>query len=249
MTGPLEGEGTPELAWQSCTRLPLLRPVSAATMVPAGSRAVIIAPHPDDEILMCGGLLQQLNQLGRPCVIVAVTDGEASHPHSTLWPADRLRSVRRLESQAALTRLVIGAPICLPLEFPDADLGRHHAPLLARLRRIIKADDVVFTTWANDGHPDHEACGILAAQAAVAVGATLIEVPVWTWHWATPGDHRIPWQRACSLALSHIEVQRKQQAMAAFHSQLHPDTSTGRTAVLPASTLGRLLRPHEIYFL
>jgi hypothetical protein len=36
----------------------------AAQLVPPNSRAVIVAPHPDDEVLACGGLLQQLHAQG-----------------------------------------------------------------------------------------------------------------------------------------------------------------------------------------
>ena len=74
----IEGEGTPDASWQAWGGLQDLPPVSAAALVPPGRRAVIVAPHPDDEVLACGGLLQMLAAQGSPMVLVAVTDGTGS---------------------------------------------------------------------------------------------------------------------------------------------------------------------------
>ncbi|WP_164662932.1 PIG-L family deacetylase, partial [Pseudomonas viridiflava] len=68
---------------------------------------VIIAPHPDDEVLGCGGLMRQLAQLERTLLLISVTDGTASHPGSPLWPVQRLSSTRPQESAEALERLEI----------------------------------------------------------------------------------------------------------------------------------------------
>jgi LmbE family N-acetylglucosaminyl deacetylase len=106
----------------------------------------------------------------------------------------------------------------------------------------------VFVTWRQDGPPDHEACGLAAAMAARACRATLVEMPVWSWHWATPGDTRIPWRRACRLELPPEVMRRKREAVACFLTQLHDDPSTGKPAILPPHVLARLLHPYEIYF-
>jgi hypothetical protein len=76
----------------------------------------------------------------------------------------------------------------------------------------------------------------------------LIEMPVWSWHWAAPGDARLPWRRARRLALDEEVLRRKREAVACFTSQLHKDTSTGQPAILPPHVLARLLHPYEIYF-
>ena len=69
--------GTDEQTWLGGNRLGGLRPF-AATSGPR--RLIVVAPHPDDEVLGAGGLLQQMQQAGVETVLVAVTDGEASHP-------------------------------------------------------------------------------------------------------------------------------------------------------------------------
>ncbi|WP_414708940.1 PIG-L deacetylase family protein, partial [Pseudomonas sp. UBA7500] len=107
--------------------------------------------------------------------------------------------------------------------------------------------DRVLSTWRLDGHCDHEAVGRASAQAAQTVGAQLIEVPIWAWHWARPDDPRLPWRRARKLALSPQQLARKRAAIAAHASQLHADGE--QPPVLSQTTLQRLLQPFELLFL
>src|ERR1700733_13799140 len=90
----IKGSGTSEAAGQNSGLVSSLPEVDPAILVPPGARAVIVAPHPDDEILGTGGLLAQLSDLGRKVLIIAVTDGTASHPDSPQWPAARLAAIR-----------------------------------------------------------------------------------------------------------------------------------------------------------
>ncbi len=72
----IEGAGTTPEAWAQWAGFSTMAEIEAAQLVPAGHRAVIVAPHPDDEILGCGGLLHLLGELGRRLALVAVTDGD-----------------------------------------------------------------------------------------------------------------------------------------------------------------------------
>ena len=250
----IEGEGTPDASWQAWGGLRDLPPVSAAALVPPGRRAVIVAPHPDDEVLACGGLLQLLAAQGSPTVLVAVTDGTGSHPGSTAITPEQLGRLRPRETDAAMGALGLGAsagkpaPRVLRARLPDGGVAASLDQLHTLLRQMLRPDDVVFVTWRHDGHPDHEACGLAAAMAAGTCRATLIEMPVWSWHWAAPGDVRLPWRRARRLALDEEVLRRKREAVDCFTSQLHEDPSTGQPAILPPHVLARLLHPYEIYF-
>lgn len=250
----IAGEGTPDACWQAWGGLWELPPVSAAALVPPGRRAVVVAPHPDDEVLACGGLLQLLAAQGSRTVLVAVTDGAASHPGSTTFTPEQLARLRPRETGAALRALGLGAPAAAPApqvlraRLPDGAVAASIEQLQTLLRQMLRPDDVVFVTWRRDGHPDHEACGLAAATAASACRATLIEMPVWSWHWAAPGDARLPWSRARRLALGEDVMRRKREAVGCFTSQLQGDPSTGQQPILPAHVLARLLHPYEIYF-
>ncbi|RYY69227.1 MAG: PIG-L family deacetylase, partial [Comamonadaceae bacterium] len=113
---------------------------------------------------------------------------------------------------------------------------------------LLRPTDVVFTTWRRDGHPDHDACGTACADAVQIAGARLVEVPVWAWHWAVPGDPRLPWHRARRLDLDADAAGRKRAAVQCFTSQLKPDPSTGAGPILRSTTVARAARPFEVFF-
>ncbi len=239
----IEGAGTPEADWVGLEALPAIAPDE---LIAEGQRAVIVAPHPDDEILACGGLMLRLLEARREVVLIAVTDGTGSHPGSLIWPPERLARERPRESREALQRLGAGMIDVQRLGLDDTRVAAQASRLQAGLERFLRPDDVMVTTWRGDGHPDHEACGRICAQAAQATGSGLLETPVWTWHWSWPGDPRVPWQRARRIALTPRQLTAKRSAIEAHVSQLGEDASTGQGPVLPATALARLLRPFEI---
>jgi LmbE family N-acetylglucosaminyl deacetylase len=247
---PIIGQGTPLHLWQTSSHLAQLPVVDILELVPEGSRAVIIAPHPDDEVLGCGGFLQLLADAGRPLQLISVTDGSASHPGSGRWPVERLSAVRPQESVEALRRL--GMPLhslkWLRGGFADSQVAARETALCEFIERHLRPNDVVFTTWREDGHCDHEAVGRASAKAAERVGAILHELPVWTWHWATPEDSFVPWHRARKIALTPKLVARKRHAIHAFASQLEGDPHIGLPPVLAPYVLDRLLQPFEVVF-
>lgn len=247
-TRVIRGRGTTEAAWRACSHLGTLPGVTLDTLVPVGRRAVVVAPHPDDEVLGAGGLMSQMAQAGRDLLILPVTDGTASHPGSSRWTPERLSQERPLETVRALALLGLSRIRLHRLGLPDGQLAEQEALLASQVAQQLRPGDVVITTWRHDGHPDHEATGRACALAAEQAGATLIEMPVWAWHWARPGDPRLPWSRACRLPLSPDVEQRKRLAAAAFTSQTRPDPTSRAGCVLPPSALARVLRPYEVFF-
>jgi LmbE family N-acetylglucosaminyl deacetylase len=130
---------------------------------------------------------------------------------------------------------------------PDGGVARRTGALAHTLSRLLLPSDVVVTTWRLDGHPDHEATGLAAAQACAAAGCRLLEAPVWMWHWAAPGDPRIAWDRLVGLALGVDLVWRKQEALAAHVTQLRArDATCG--PVLGAEIVTRAARATEYFF-
>ncbi|BCQ21960.1 PIG-L family deacetylase [Caballeronia sp. NK8] len=240
------GEGTPESEWQGWARLNALPEVAPSELVPLGGRAVVVAPHPDDEVLGTGGLLALLSEISRNLLVIAVTDGTASHPNSTEWPPERLARVRPQETRAALQRLHLRQVQVVRLGLQDGDPGHIEASLSGLLSAYLQPGDIVFTTWRYDGHPDHEAAGRAVHSAAQALDLPCVEVPLWTWHWASPDDTRVPWSRARRIVLDGATHARKLRAVQAFRSQLEPDTATGQAPVLPEHVLARLTRPFEV---
>ncbi|GGJ91738.1 PIG-L deacetylase family protein [Pseudomonas matsuisoli] len=242
------GEGTSYRDWASWNGFDTMLRLDVANLIEPGSRAIIVAPHPDDEVLGCGGLMQALAALKRQTLLVAVTDGGGSHPGSKQWPQEKLLENRPTETLDALSRLDIDLPAVHRLGIPDGGVAQGESELIKKLLALIEPGDTVFATWEFDGHPDHEATGRAARRACELTGTRCVQVPVWTWHWARPGDPRVPWQHARRLDLDDKALERKRHAMTAFESQIHPDPSTGAEPILSPDALERLFRPWEIYF-
>jgi LmbE family N-acetylglucosaminyl deacetylase len=243
----IAGLGPSARDWRDDPALAAVPSVDLDGLVPEGARVVVVAPHPDDEILSCGGLLHLLELHGRPYLIVAVTDGEGSHAGSSAWPVERLRATRPQESLAALDSLGIAAPHPLRLHIADGGVTAAQAALTQQLAQLLQPGDIVVTTWRYDGHPDHEATACACIDAAQERGATLLEVPVWGWHWSAPGEDAIPFAQARKLLLPPELVARKRAAMACFQSQLMPDPSTGAAPIVFPHALERMLNPYELY--
>ncbi|MCK8658428.1 PIG-L deacetylase family protein [Pseudomonas umsongensis] len=245
----IQGPGTSLAQWQASERLARVPTITHRQLVPAGQRLVVVAPHPDDEVLGCAGILAGMQGREADVLLIAVTDGEASHPQSRHWTPTRLRQQRPKESMRALAcmGLDVTALGWQRLGLPDSGVAGQEALLIERLMALIRPHDRVITTWRLDGHCDHEATGRATACAVAQQGACLIEVPVWAWHWARPDDARIPWARAHKYRLEPQVLAQKRQAIAAHVSQVSPEGQA--PAVLSRETLERLLQPFELVFL
>jgi LmbE family N-acetylglucosaminyl deacetylase len=230
--------GTPEAQWSAS---PELRGLPALEILHP-SRVIVVAPHPDDEVFGAAGLLQSLLARGIPVEILAVSDGEGSHPRAVGRGCD-LRSIRKGESQRALERLGGEAPVVTRLGLPDGQIGRHRDHLVATLRAMLGPGD----PWWHDGHPDHDACGNAALVATESVKALLLGYLVWAWHWADPDGTDLPWADCRRYDFDRRTAARKRWATAAFVSQTRPWGSDREGPVLPAAVLRRFWRPYEVF--
>ena len=245
----ISGIGTPEREWAGWLGLTRAPEIALDALVPRGCRAVVVAPHPDDEVLGTGGLLAQLSGRGREILIVAATDGEASHPGSLRWPPRALAEQRALERRGALQHLGVDRAPVVRAHLRDGALASDEGALTTFLLHHCRKNDVLFVPWRFDGHPDHEAAARAVLRHASATGAKVVEVPIWAWHWTVPADPCVPWSRARRVPLDPPLLERKRHAVASYVTQIEPDRFTRRDAVLPAWALARLLRPYEVVFL
>ncbi len=235
--------GTPESEWQASRRLRQLPPLA----LPRPGRVVVVSPHPDDEIFGAGGLIAQMQSSGIPVEIIAVSDGEASHPAGAARPGVDLRSLRANESTIALERLGWATPVVRRLRLPDGQVGSHRQSLTTVLTRVLSPDDLCLAPWWNDGHPDHDACGEAALAATRSAGALLLGYLVWAWHWADPHGADLPWQACRRFEFDRRVAARKRWATGAFRSQTRPLDGEPNAPVLPAPLLRRFWRRYEVF--
>jgi len=212
-----------------------------------GRPIVVVAPHPDDETLGAGGLLQEAHRSGSPILVVAVTDGEASHPGSHLG-REVLGARRRQETVLALQRLGLHDVDVIRCGLPDGEVALHEWELVLSLRGLVDRHTVLITTWRHDSHPDHEATGRAVASVAAASGVRLLEFPIWAWRWATPA-HGMPLFSARRREVGPADLAAKRHAIQAYRSQIEPigPAAADRT-VLPPTVRARFERPFELFF-
>lgn len=244
----IEADGTPESEWLPWRDLQHSPSIAPDALLGQARRLVVVAPHPDDEVIGSGGLIAWAARMRCPLTVLAVTAGEGSHPGSSLWTPARLRTARRRERLRGLRRLGVRQFDLHDVDLADGEVGRHASRLVLDLRQQIRAGDVVIAPWRSDGHPDHDAVGRAVILACREKGVVCGEVPIWMWHWASPGDRRVPWTRLRKLRIPRIIRRRKLAALAAHRSQWLRDPTTGRPPVLPPTLVSRMERDFEAIF-
>ena len=207
---------------------------------PSSEPLLLIAPHPDDEILGVGGLLATQCALGRSVSVVAVTDGERAYPDDP--QSNQLGTLRVSEQTAALARVGVAADKITRLRLPDSAVSAHIDELISRLSLIASGETHIVAPWRGDFHPDHEACGIAAEQLARKTGAKLTSYFFWTWHHATPNLLADLPLRA--FALSPQALRAKTEALLCHRSQLE---RVQGEPILPQLLLPPARRSFEVF--
>ncbi len=244
----IEGDGTSQDAWQKWHGLQEMPRLNIARDFPAPQRVCLFAPHPDDEILGSGGLLQHLAANGNPILLIHVTNGTQSHPDSKIYPPEKLDTVRPQESLEALKALGIASHVSIiALDLTDGNVFAEQEKFHQKLAAVIQPNDILVAPFIHDGHPDHEATGQVVATFAKLHHLACYQVLIWAWHWAKPADSRIPWHSAVRVDVTDEQLQRKTEAIACFKSQISVDESTGNAPILSAQTIARISQPWEVY--
>ncbi|MBV1829685.1 PIG-L family deacetylase [Komagataeibacter sp. AV436] len=236
--------GSLHAAWRNLPLAPL------PDIVPG--TALILAPHADDESLGCGGLIAACCQAGRPPVVVIVTDGAASHPHSRQWPATRLRQQRRQEVLHAVACLGLGPERVVFLNQPDAATA-HEGPVFDRIVQELASLAVrhgcttVFAPSRLDPHCDHEAVWKMGLALHRCHALPLLTYPVWGWLVAaeTDLDHGPPVGMRLDITPYRALKARAVSAHESQYGGLITDDPTGFS--LPASLLAALVTDFEVF--
>lgn len=163
-----------------------------AAMLQRLSPLLVIAPHPDDETLGCGGLLAACADRGLRPRVAVLTDGAASHRGSASWPPARLAAERKVEMLAALAILGLGESDTLFLGWPDGSPfernSSEHAVSLTTLAEWAAESGVraVFAPWEAENHCDHKAANEMARALVVRLGPDMARFDYLVWGWTDP---------------------------------------------------------------
>lgn len=193
---------------------------------PTLDRTLIVAPHPDDDVIAAGGLIQRAVDSGAAVRVAVITDGE-----SNSWPqrytyrkwfitdADRAAwgAMRRREATDALLRLGVREEATSFLAFADqriAGLARaNDQALLRSLRSLIEEfrPTLIVSPSSLDLHADHRAIAWYVHRAA----GEATPITTYVIHGDAPES-----RRAVRIELTEREQRRKRAAIECHESQL-----------------------------
>jgi LmbE family N-acetylglucosaminyl deacetylase len=130
---------------------------------------VVVAPHPDDETLGCGGSIRLHADSGDRVTVVFLTSGELG---LTRLDPSEARQVREAEAQEAAAILGVDGTdfLRLPDWVLDARLEEAAGSLCAALQR--HRPDVVYAPHDGEWHPDHRVALGLTRSALRQAGLT-----------------------------------------------------------------------------
>jgi LmbE family N-acetylglucosaminyl deacetylase len=232
--------------------------MSTDTEILSGAtRVLVVAPHPDDETLGCGGLIAETIARGGSVFTLFVTDGGASHPESPAWPRRRLVAERQREAEVALELLGAGDQPRAFLRLRDSDMPKPDTPqwqsLISAIMTILVDFDpeLVLLPWRRDPHCDHRDAHELLTAALDLAGtpARRLEYAIWLEELGAPEDFPLPGEiEPIELPIDdHREL--KEAAVKAHATQLgNIDEEAPGGFVLGRETLARLIGPVETYF-
>lgn len=195
---------------------------SSLTLSPQ-DRVLVFAPHPDDEALGCGGLIQQAVSAGAQVRVVFQTDGDNNPwPQRYVerrWTIDadcrqRWGARRRVEAERSVVTLGLRADAAVFFGLPDQGLSglwrqkdAHALDLHVAELQTFRPTLLVVPS-EDDNHPDHVGSHALIQEAMHRAGMAL---PQWAYlihrRWFCP--------EAAGLDL-HLSLQQKARKLAAI---------------------------------
>lgn len=143
---------------------------------PPRGRALCLAPHPDDEILGCGGALALHRARGDAVRVVVAFDGALG------LELGQDPALRRAESHSG--GALLGLDDFVFLDAPEghapthAELAAGAARLRAELERF--APDVVYLPWDDDEHVDHRTLAAAGTLALAGFAGQVWRYEVWS---------------------------------------------------------------------
>jgi len=154
--------------------------------IDGSTRLLVVAPHPDDESLAAGLLIQRTLAAGGRVDVLLLTDGD-DNPWPQRWLERRIvidarararwGERRRQEVASALARLGVGPDHLHALGWHDmqvtTELRERHAASVAAVRRVVERTrpNLVVIPDLGDAHPDHGSAHVLARLALSAAGS------------------------------------------------------------------------------
>lgn len=212
--------------------------------------AIIIAPHPDDEVFGCCGLMKRMIAEGKQVELIIMTGGGKSHFGCCVIDEDLLIQNRRQLTRNAALLYGLGEEHIHFLNYPDGGVlfsDNETKVLEGVLERHANEKAAVFSPYSKgEGWSDHIHASNIAKElcANICPNISQYEYCVWFWYyhcWNTD------WKNAVKLKLSKLESSTKKRAIETY---IVPKAPCGNpwSGVLPPVLIWANKWTDELYF-
>ena len=175
------------------------------------NRYLLIAPHPDDEVFGCAGLLQRLIRLGKKVQVVILTQGEAVHENPLTGIPDIIAKRRELALNSAQI-LGLSPEQYTFLDWGDGKLHeiKNNETRQNELISIIETlkPEVIFTPHILDKSQDHVHATEFVRHCAPSI--KLMYYCVWIWN---TSPFQFDWKKSYTLSMTKKEKAAKSEAI------------------------------------
>lgn len=192
------------------------------------SRVLVVAPHPDDEAIGCGGAIRQHIVQGDEVAVLLLTSGELGCPGEDL----ELTKLRRVHEAFEASK-ILGSQVIEFWEQPDGNLQISNE-LVERMLALFRSwrPDVIYVTGEQDSHLDHKAAAYIVQQ--VVITGQLVGIDIWMYEVWSPmieydrvediTEHigmKLKAIRAHDSQVNRIRFDEAALALARFRGELH----------------------------
>lgn len=222
--------------------------------LPLPELAVVFAPHPDDEVFGCCGLMKRMLTEGRQVELVVMTGGGRSHAGCCNLKEDALVDERRELTINAAALYGLGKEHIHFLDYPDGgvQLSDGNTEVLQHVLTTIgksaadKRVAVFYPHMAGEGWNDHIRTSEIAKQLSASIfpNAEQYEYCVWFWFY---NCWKIEWNHASLLKMTRAEYDTKLRAIDAYVKPVAP-CGNPWSGVLPPVFLWVNKWLKELYF-
>jgi len=146
------------------------------TLAYSRENVLVISPHPDDEIIGCGGTLIKMLAEGSIVTVLQLTDGSSTYALKDS-PERAKKTIRLEEAKIVAEKLGINELILLK---EDQSHFKCTENMVKKLSEILLRlnPKVIFIPFMNDRHPDHVAANTILCKALEVSNLNLSEVNI-----------------------------------------------------------------------
>lgn len=207
--------------------------------------SLIFAPHPDDEVMGCGGLIHRLCKQGATPHVVILTGGGQSHSACCSLPESTIKAERRVMASQILQKLGLPADHLHLLDFPDGAISSGHEEMTTLQKLVAEIQpEIVFIPHHREGWSDHLVCRELIDKITSLGTAAIYEYCVWLWYYNV---WKLDWSRASMIRMTKEEHVAKCKAVEEYTEKLAPCAKPW-SGVLPKLLIGACKWNKELYF-